>query len=67
MTIAYTPTLLDEPFNPDRDFDTCDITLCTKSGRKAHCGEQAVHAAVDVDGRIRLLCKSHVELYFGGM
>jgi hypothetical protein len=63
MTILYTPKWEDTAEMVDGDL--CDITLCTRDGRKQYCGQTAVRAALDVDGfTTRILCQSHTDLYF---
>lgn len=66
MTTAFTPPRIREDFDPVQDFDLCDITIPTRDGRKRYCGAQAVNAAIDVDGRTRLLCADHVAVLFPG-
>lgn len=46
------------------DGDLCDISVCTRSGRKKYCGRPAVREAFDVDGASRFLCADHTSLYF---
>lgn len=72
MTAAYTPTRewYTEARSPRQldgflvDGDLCDISLCTSDGSRRYCQEHATSAAVDVDGRTRILCARHTALYF---
>lgn len=68
MTVPYTPRWQPELLtNPVEDFDLCEITIPTRSGRRQYCHEQAVTFARDVDGSYRLLCMACAQRLFPGM
>lgn len=54
-----THTALRPVLGPLVEGDLCDIRV----GRR-HCHRDAARECVDTDGRSRLLCAEHVELYF---
>jgi hypothetical protein len=55
--LATTPRRLSDDFLVNGDL--CDITV---AGR--YCLDHAASAAVDADGRTRILCAAHTALYF---
>lgn len=59
VTRDMTTSIMQPTLGPLVDGDLCEIRV----GRR-YCGHDATRECVDADGRTRLLCAEHVELYF---